>query len=327
MTYPQMSRRTFQLGLCALPLAIARVAHSASQPFPDGPIKYIIGSGAGSSGDTAMRVILHEMGQLIGAPFVVENRSGAGGIIALDAVVNATPNGQTLGHGNTPMLAILPGISKRAASGASRITPIAPVGFVSSLLSVRSGLEVNSVAELIKYAKEKPGKLTYGAAMGTTGHVGMELFKKMTGTDILHVPYKAPPPALNDLLAGQIDIVMDNVASSLEFAKTKKMKTLAITSRERSQLLPEIPPVSATVPGFESVAFTGVMGPAGMDTAVVAKINAAVNEALKKPNVVKLMSELGYELRPGTPQQYAETVAAERRKWSAIVKETGVTMD
>lgn len=304
-------------------------AQAVHAEYPERPIKYVLSSGAGSGPDTLMRLILSEAGRHMGASFVIENRSGGGGIIALQAIANASPDGYTVGHGNTQTLGINPGLSAAGKHEAERVQPIVQVGYTPNLLSVRPGLPVKSVAELIAYAKANPGKLIYGSAgNGTSGHVGTELFKSMAGIDMVHAPYKTAPAAVNDVMAGHVDVVLDNMAGSYPFVKSGKLKPLAITGTKRSSMLPDVPTVTeAGVPGYEVVAWSGIIGPKGLPPAITQKINSAINQTLKEPAIIKSMHELGYEVVGGTPEQFVSLVARERAKWDRAIRRSGAKTD
>lgn len=309
------------LGTCAV--------QAAQAEYPDRPIKYVLSSGAGSGPDTLMRLVLAEAGKQLGVSFVIENRSGGGGIIALQAIANAAPDGYTLGHGNTQTLGINPGLSRQGKIEADRVQPIVQLGYTPNLLSVRPGLPVNSVRELIAYAKAHPDKLIFGSAgNGTSGHVGAELFKSMAGIQMVHAPYKTAPAAVNDVMAGHVDLVFDNLAGSLTFAKNGKLKPLGVTGPGRAAMLPDAPTVAeAGLPGYEVVAWSGVVGPKGLPPAVMQKINTAINQTLKNPAVVKGMHDLGYEVVGGSPEQFAAMVAKERAKWGDVIRSSGAKTD
>lgn len=317
-------RRT--AAVLALGIVAAQAAHAE---YPDRPIKYVLSSGAGSGPDSLMRLVLAEAGKHLGATFVIENRSGGGGIIALQAIANAAPDGYTVGHGNTQTLGINPSLSPAGKLEADRIQPIVQMGYTPNLLSVRNGLPVKSVSELITYAKAHPNKLVYGSAgNGTSGHVGTELFKNMAGIEMVHAPYKTAPAAVNDVMAGHVDVVFDNLAGSMSHAKNGKLQALAVTGPRRSALLPDLPTVSeAGLPGYEVVAWSGIIGPKALPPAIAQKINAAINKTLKEPSIIKGMHDLGYEIVGGTPEQFAAMVAKERAKWADVIRKSGAKTD
>ena len=329
MTQWKMTRR-IAIGACAAIAAAAlTVSGEALAEYPDRPIKYVLSSGAGSAPDTLMRLILEDVGKRIGTAIVIENKSGGGGLIAMQTIASATPDGYTIGHGNTQTLGINPSLSKAGLAAADHVELIVQTGYTPNLLSVSPSLPVKSVGELIAYAKTNPGKLVFGSAgNGTSGHVGAELFKYMTKTKMVHAPYKTAPAAVNDVMAGHVDLVFDNIAGSLAAAKGGKLKPLAVTSLKRSPLVPNLPTVSeAGVPGFEVIAWSGVIGPKGMPPAVVQKLNAAVNESLKSPHVVSGMRDLGYEVVGGTPAEFSTWVKRERAKWADVIRTSGASVD
>lgn len=307
----------------------ALLAHAAHAEYPDRPIKYILSSGAGSGPDTLMRLVLADAGKRLGTSFVIENRSGGGGIIALQAIANAAPDGYTVGHGNTQTLGINPGLSAAGKAEAERILPIVQIGYTPNLVSVRPGLPVKSVAELIAYAKAHPGKLIYGSAgNGTSGHVGTELFRSMAGIDMVHAPYKTAPAAVNDVMAGHVDLVFDNLGGSIAHARNGKLRALAVTAPKRMALLPDLPTVAeAGVPGYEVVAWSGVIAPKGLPAPIVQRINAAINQTLKEPAIVKGIQELGYEVVGGSAEQFAAMVLRERAKWADAIRKSGARTD
>ena len=307
----------------------ALLASAAHAEYPDRPIKYILSSGAGSGPDTLMRLVLADAGKRLGTSFVIENRSGGGGIIALQAIANAAPDGYTVGHGNTQTLGINPGLSAAGKAEAERILPIVQIGYTPNLVSVRPGLPVKSVAELIAYAKAHPGKLIYGSAgNGTSGHVGTELFRSMAGIDMVHAPYKTAPAAVNDVMAGHVDLVFDNLGGSIAHARNGKLRALAVTAPKRMALLPDLPTVAeAGVPGYEVVAWSGVIGPKGLPAPIVQRINAAINQTLKEPAIVKGIQELGYEVVGGSAEQFAAMVLRERAKWADAIRKSGARTD
>lgn len=315
-------------GLCVTAISLL-AAHGAYAEYPDRPIKYVLSAGAGSGPDVLMRMLLQDVGNRLGTQFVIENRPGAGGTIGMEAVASAQPDGYTVGHGNVQTMAISPELSKSAREVAGRVLPIVQIGYTPNLLSVSSSLPVKSVRELIAHAKANPGKMTYASAgNGTSSHVGAELFKKLTGSFIVHVPYKTASGALNDVAAGQVDMLFDNLAGSLAMAKSGRVRPLAVTGSKRSSLMPEIPTVSeAGVPGFQVIAWSGVIAPLGMPTAVSQKINAAFNHSLKEPRVIKAMQELGYEAAGGTAVQFVGWITDERAKWGEVVKASGAKID
>lgn len=310
-------------------MAACGISTAAHAEYPDHSIKYIIGSGAGSGPDSLMRVVLQEVSKRIGQPIVIENRPGASGVISMQAIATAQPDGYTIGHGNVQSMGISPNLLPAARVAADKVETIVQVGYTPNLLSVSPKLPVKSVGELVQYAKAHPGKLVYASAgNGTSGHIGAELFKALTKTEIVHIPYKSAPLAVNDVMAGHVDMVFDNFGGSVAFARAGKLKTLAITSAKRSQLLPDIPTVSESgVPGFEVIAWSGIIAPKGIPKEAAQRLNSAVNEVLKDPNVLKEFRALGYEPAGGSGAQFQAWVTSEQGKWGEILKSAGIKAD
>jgi tripartite-type tricarboxylate transporter receptor subunit TctC len=276
-----------------------------------------------------MRVVLHEVGKRIGQPIVIENRPGAGGVIAMQAIAAAQPDGYTIGHGNVQTMGISPNLLPAAKVAADKVETVVQVGYTPNLLSVSPKLPVNSVGELVQYAKDHPGKLVYASAgNGTSGHVGGELFKALTKTAIVHIPYRTATSSVNDVMAGHADMVFDNFGGSAAFARAGKLKPLAITSAVRSQLFPEIPTVSeAGVAGFEITAWSGIIAPKGIPKEASQRLNAAVNEVLKEANVLKEFRTLGYEPVGGSGAQFQAWVKSEQDKWGKVIKFANIKTD
>lgn len=310
-------------------VAIALAAAGAHAEYPERPIKYILSAGAGSGPDSLMRMLLQDVGKRMNATFVVDNRNGGGGLIAMQAIANADPDGYTIGHGNTQTLAINPVLNKVSASEAGRVDLIVQVGYTPNLFIAAPQSPFGTVKELIAYAKANPGKLTYASAgNGTSSHVGMELFKSVTGTKIEHIPYKSAASAVNDVMAGHINVAFDNLAGSLGHVRNGRVKGLGVTSPRRSSLVPDMPTVAeAGVPGFEVIAWSGIIGPKGLPAPVVQKLNAAFNQSLKDPAVIKHMADLGYEVVGGTGQQFGTWVLGERKKWGEVIQASGAKTD
>lgn len=312
-----------------LALSLTVAGGQAIAQYPERPITYVMSAGAGSAPDTLMRVILADASKRLGVPIVVENRTGGAGLIAMQYVAGAQADGYTIGHGNTQTLGISPSLSQPSKAAAQRLELIVQVGYTTNLLSVKPGLAVNSVQELIQYAKANPGRLTYGSAgNGTSGHVGAELFKSLTGTEIMHVPYKAAPAAVADVIAGHVDMIFDNIASSLPSTKNGKLKPLAVTSLKRSPLMPETPTVDESgLAGFEVIAWSGLVGPKGMPAAVSAKLAEAINASVKSPEIMQRMREVGYEPVGGDKQDFERWVDRERSKWEKVIKAANIGTD
>jgi len=325
-------RRTAGIGTSSL-LAVICVSISPgvmAADYPTRSVRYIVPSAPGGSPDITARILTAELGRQMGQQFVVDNRVGASGIIGTDLIAKAAPDGYTIGQGLTPALAVMRSLVPKIPYDADRdFQPIAPFYFTPNLLAVTLSLPVTSVRELIDYGKKHPGALLFASSgNGTTFHLGGELFKLMSGTQMVHVPFKAAQTAMTDLQAGRVHLMFNSVASIEPHVKAGKLRGLAVTSLKRSAAFPELPTVSeAGLPGFEVIAWAGVIAPAKTPKTIVARLNAEVNRALAAPAVGGKLTALGYELFGGTPEQFAEHIRKEAVKWADVVKRAGITID
>src|SRR5437764_2590222 len=265
----------------ALLFAVVSCAHAA---YPEKPIRFIIPSAPGGSPDVLMRILVQQLSQQMNVPFVVENKPGASYVLGTMDIVKAPPDGYTLGYGNIVSLAINRSLLPSLPYDVERdLTLISNVTHVFNLLAVNNDLPVRSVRELIDYAKKNPGKLTNGSSgNGTTGHLGGELFKSMTGVDIVHVPYKGSAQAINDLIGGQIQVMFDNVPSIGPHVKAGRVRGLGVSAPKRAASFPDIPTIAeAGVPGYETNSWGGIIGPARLPREVVLKLSAEIRTALR----------------------------------------------
>jgi len=306
------------------------VATAASAAYPERPVRYIVPSAPGGSPDITARVLTAELTQRTGRQFVVDNRDGASGIIGTQMIAKAAPDGYTIGQGLVPAMAVMRSLVANVPYDPDRdFQAIAHYYYTPNLLAVTPSLPVKSVRELIDYARKHPGELLYGSSgNGTTFHLGAELLQLMTGTRMVHVPYKAVQTAMTDLIAGRLHFMFNSVSSIEPHVKAGRLRGLAVTSSKRTVTFPELPTVSeAGVPGFEVVSWAGVIAPAGTPAAVVTKLNAEINQALAAPAVRDKLIALGYELVGGTPAQFAAHVRKESAKWADVIKRAGVKAD
>jgi len=301
-----------------------------AQGFPNHPLRLIVPQAAGSATDTVARILSAELPRELGQPVVVENRPGGALTIGLDLIAKSVPDGYTIGMGPVGALAITRHMVAKLPYNIERdFQPIALVTRGPLLLAVSPSLPVNSVAELIEYAKKNPGKLMNASSSnGSPGHVGGELFKYMTGTDIVHVPYKGGAMAINDLIAGHVQVIFESLNSIAPHARSGKVKALAVSGPRRSPGFPNLPTVAeAGVPGYEAATWTGVIGPAGIPRPVVDKLNAAVNGAIVSQVFKTRFGQIGDEPAGGTPEDYAETIRRDSAKWAEVVKRSGAKID
>ena len=299
---------------------------ASAQTYPSRPIRYIVPQAPGGSSDTLARIITQPVSSALGQQIVVDNRPGATGIIGAEAVVKANADGYTLlqaatSHATNPaMHARLPYDSLRD------FAPISLLSQQPNIFVVHPALPVTNIQSLIAYVKSRPGQLNF-ASSGTGGsqHLAGELLKGMTGIDMVHVPYKGSPPALVDLLAGRVPIMSSTMPPVLPHIRSGKVRALAVTSVKRSGAVPDIPTVAESgVPGYEAIAWQGLLAPAGTPRPVVNRINAEFVNVLKRPEIVAKLNEQGYETVASTPEWFASYTKSEIAKWSRVIKAAGL---
>jgi tripartite-type tricarboxylate transporter receptor subunit TctC len=316
--------------LIAAFLAAFGVAAGAAAQFPDRPLRLIVPQAPGSATDTVARILAPEMARPLGQPVVVENRPGGALTIGIDAVAKSAPDGYTIGMGPIGALAITRHMVAKLPYDIERdLQPVALVAKGHLLLAVSPSLPVKSVRELIDVAKRTPGKLVNASSSnGSPGHVAGELFKYMTGTDIVHVPYKGGAMAINDLIAGHVQIIFESLNSIAPHARSGKVKALAVSGARRSPGFPDLPTIAeAGVLGYEAGTWSGVIAPAGLQPAVLARLNAAVNEAIRAPIFVERFASIGDEPAGGTPEDFAATIRRDSARWGEVVRRSGAKID
>jgi tripartite-type tricarboxylate transporter receptor subunit TctC len=320
--------RAISRTLLAVSLTAASLA--GAQSFPTKPIKLICPFPAAGAVDIASRAIASELAKNLGQPVTVDNRPGAGGNIGGAEAARSAPDGYTLFMTTSGINAINPALyAKMPFDPVKDLAPVIALVSLSNVLVVHPSVKANSVAELIALAKAEPGKLTYASSgYGTSIHMSGEMFKHMARVDILHVPYKGSAPAITDLLGGQVMIMFDNLPSALPHIKAGKLRALAVTGAQRDPLLPDVPTVAeAGVPGYESGVWFGLAVPAGTPKEEIARLNEAAVKGTKSPEFVKRMTEMGYTIIGGTPEQMAEMNKVETARWGPIVKASGAKVD
>jgi tripartite-type tricarboxylate transporter receptor subunit TctC len=283
----------------------------------------------GGGNDTVARVIAEKMSRLLGQQLVVENRAGAGGTIAARQVARSEPDGYTIGIGNPATLAMAPSLLPNV--GYDPVRDFAPVGSIAAsphIILVNNGIPAKTLAEFIALARQEPGKFTYASGgAGSPAHLGPELLASAAGIKLTHVPYKGTGPALADLLGGHVSMTFSSLTSAIGLARDGKARPLAITSATRSRLLPDVPTVAETLPGYESAQRYGIVAPAKTPRAVVDQLSAALREALASDDVVARITHEGADPTPGTPDEYAAAIVADEAKWSRIIRELGVKIE
>ena len=316
------------LRVVALAAAVCTMSGIASaQTYPGKPIRIVVGFAAGGPADVMARLVGQRMASLLGQSIVIDNRPGAGGTIGARAVAEADPDGYTLLLGNTSTLVIGPLIHKNVNYDPVRgFAPIASLGTTSNLLIVPPALPVTSVRELIALARSSPGKLNYSSAgIGTPPHLIGEMFKQRLGLDIVHVPYKGGGPSVTAVVTGEAQFSFENPASALPLVQAGNVRALAATGETRGSQTPDLPTmIEAGVPDFTSVSFTAVVAPAGTPSAIVSRLNAAINESLRSPEVAGTLTKLSVDAKISSPAEFAAFLAKERDKWTTVVKSAGV---
>jgi tripartite-type tricarboxylate transporter receptor subunit TctC len=308
--------------LAALILALTAASAMAQSPWPAKPIRLISPFPPGAVVDTLCRTIAVPLGEALGQPVVVENRTGAGGNIGMEVVAKAPPDGYTIGMGGIAQLAINPGLYTSMPFDPLR--DFAPIVFVArnvNVLVVHPAVPARDVQELIAYARADPGKLSYGSAgTGTSQHLAGELFKQLAGIEMTHVPYKGAGPAVSDLLAGQITLMFADISAVLAHVRAGKLRALGVTSRSRTPLL-DVPTVMEQgVPEFDVNAWFGLVAPAGTPRQIVERLNAETARVLRSAGTLERLRASGLSVEPDTPQQFAELISAELARWTRIVR-------
>jgi len=284
----------------------------------------------GSATDNIARLVAPELAKRLGQPVVVDNRPGGALTIGIDAVAKSPPDGYTIGMGPVGALAITRHMVEKLPYDIERdLQPVALITTGYMLLAASPKSPFANVRELIDYAKRNPGKLSNASSSnGSPGHVSGELFKYMTATDIVHVPYKGGAQAIADLIAGNVQLMFESTNSIAPHVKAGRVRALAVTGAQRAQSLPEVPTLmEAGVPGYEVTAWTGVIGPAGLPRPVLDRLNAAVNASIVEPNTKERLAQLGSEGGGGTPEDYAALIRRDSAKWAEVIKRSGAKID
>jgi tripartite-type tricarboxylate transporter receptor subunit TctC len=308
-------------------LAYAIAAHAA---YPEKPIRFVVPSAAGGSVDVLMRILTQQLSMQMGVGFVVENKPGASFVLGTMDIVRAAPDGYTLGYGNIVSLAVNQTLLPKLPYDVEMdLTLVSNCVQVFNMLAVNNNLPVRNVAELIAYAKKNPGKLTNGSSgNGTTGHLGGELFKAMAGVEMVHVPYKGSPQAINDLMSGNIQVMFDNVPSIGPHVKAGRVRGLGVSAPKRAASFPDVPTIAeAGVPGYETNSWGGVIGPAKLPREIVMRLNKEIRAALAAPAVVERYKQLDTEPDAGTPEEFLELVRRETPKWGEVIRRSGAKVD
>jgi tripartite-type tricarboxylate transporter receptor subunit TctC len=299
-----------------------------SQTYPARPVHVVVGFPGGSSQDIVARIVGQWLSERLGQPFIIDNRSGAGGNIAVETVVNAAPDGYTLlmtGPNNAVNATLYDHLNF------DFIRDIAPIGSIMRVplvMEVNQSVPATTVPAFIAYAKANPGRINMASAgNGTATHVSGELFKMMTGVDMVHVPYRGTPPAMTDLFGGRVQVIFDNMPGSIGYIRAGKLRPLAVTTATRSDLLPDVPALNEFVPGYEASAWYGVGAPRNTPAAVIDRLNREINLALAEPALRARLIDIGGATLPGWPADLRKLIAEETEKWAKVVKFSGAKPD
>jgi len=319
--------RTIFRSLSAIALSSSLIGAAIAGPYPDKPITFIVPSAAGGSPDVLSRLITTQLARDTGATMVVENRPGAAGNIGIALVKRAAADGYTVGYGNINTLAVNRSLFKRLPYDVDKdLTPVAHLFDLYNALIVPADSPVKSVQDLIDLARKQPGRLSYGASgVGTTGHMGGELFKSMAKLDVMFIPYNGGPAAIQDLLGGRLDYLFVNTSEATPLVKSGKVRAIGVSSLKRLPLMPEVPTLDESgLKGYETVAWGGVVAPKGTPAEVVATLNAAIQKALQAPDVRTGLATLGAVPAAGSPDDFKQLIDRETVKWQKIIDNAGI---
>jgi tripartite-type tricarboxylate transporter receptor subunit TctC len=321
--------RTALFGLvCLAMLAGSTDPSSAADTYPNRPVRWLVGFAAGGPVDIVARIMSQWLSEHFGQQFVVENRGGSGGNLAAAAAINSPPDGYTLlfvGSSN----AISASLYKKLPFDFIRDTvPVASIMQLTNMLLVSNAMPVKTVQELIDYCKANPGKVSYASSgYGTSVHMAAELFKALTKTDMIHVPYRGAALAFPDIISNKVQLIFDNLPTAMEQARGGSLRALGVASLQRWPGVPDIPAIAETVPGFESIGFYGISAPKGTPPEIVEALNKAVGEALKDPKLVEQFSAFGGVPKPMTPAEFGKLISDETEKWRKVVEFAGASVE
>jgi tripartite-type tricarboxylate transporter receptor subunit TctC len=309
-------------GAAALP-ALSRVAWS--QAYPARPVRLIAAFPAGGTSDIVSRLISQWLSERLGQPFVVENRPGASGKIGTEDVVRAPPDGYTLLMATTSGAVSGSLYEKLNYNFIRDITPVATVSRVPNVMEVNPSFQAKTIPDFIAYAKANSGKVNMASGgIGGSGHMSGELFMMMTGVKMVHVPYRGGAPALSDLLAGQVEVMFDQMTSSIGYIKAGRLRVLGVTTATRVEMLRDIPTVGEVVPGYEASAWYGICAPRNTPDEIVAKLNKEINAGLADPKLRARLADLGGTVLTGSPADFGKFIADETEKWAKVIKFAGI---
>lgn len=316
-------------GPIAAIFATALATAAVAQEYPAKPVRFVVGLAPGGGADIVARIVAAKLSEVWGQQVVVENRTGAGGAIATDLVAKTAPDGYTLLLCNMATHAIGPALHRKLPYDHIRdFAPVSILGTTPNILAIHPSMPAKTVKEFIALARANPGKINYGSSgVGTALHLTMELFRTMTGIHVVHVPYKGGSAAAADLLGGQIGAMFANLPTQLQNMRAGKVRALGLTSAKRHSLVPEVPTISETVPGFEVTVWQGMCAPAGIAKSILMKLNTDVVKALNQSDVQRRLADTGVDSAPSSPDQFAALIKSETAKWAKAVRDSGATAE
>ena len=317
------------LPLCFVFAVMLSSTGSVMAAWPEKPIRLIVPSAPGGAPDVLMRAMSAQLSQQLGVSIVIDNKPGGSYVIGTMDLVRSPADGYTLAYGNVVSLATNRSLLANVPYDVDKdLTLISNALRVVNMLTVNNNVPVNTVPEFIAYAKKNPGKVAFASdGNGTTSHLGMELFKSMTGTSMLHVPYKAATAAVTDLISGSVQAMIANTPVLGPHAQAGRIRALGVSSLERLSTYPDLPPIEQTVPGFEVIAWGGVIGPANLPPEIITRLNTEIRTALNSPAVQARFRALGAETSPSTPQEFHDLSRRETEKWAKVIKLSGAKID
>lgn len=331
MPIPAKQDMTMLSSLLVALMSMALLAEAtpvSAQNYPDRPIRLVVGFPPGGAADILGRIAAQQLTDALGQQVVVDNRGGAGGLIATEIAAKGAPDGYTLLFTSIPHV-INPHLYRKVSYDAIRdFAPVIQFVAVPLMMASHSSLPAGSVKELIAYAKAHPGQINYASAgSGSSSHLAMALFKTMAGVNLVHIPYKGTGPLITDLISGQVRLTIASAVPLAPQVKAGRLRGLAVTSPTRSAAFPDLPAVAESVPGYEVVNWFGIVAPADTPKAVVARINAELNKALQSPDLVRTLNSRGADAAGGTPEAFAKLIKADFAKWAKVVSESGARVD
>jgi tripartite-type tricarboxylate transporter receptor subunit TctC len=318
------ARRRFLQLVAAAAVLSAWSPVACAQSYPSRPVHWVVSFAAGGANDIVARLVGQFLSEKLGQQFVIDDRGGAGGNIGMAAVLNAAPDGYTIGFAapNNAINATL--YDKLPFDFLRDSVPVAGTMLLTNVMEVHPSVPAHTVAEFITYAKANPGRIYFASSgTGASPHMSGELFKAMTGVDIVHVPYRGAGPAMADLLPGRVQLMFDNLPSSIEHIRAGRLRALGVTAGKRSDALPDVPTIGETVPGYEVDVWNGIVAPRGTPPEIIGTLNRAVNAVLADPRLQARFADLGGTPMPMTPGEFGDLLVAETAKWAKVVKFSG----